>query len=67
MTAHDVQVATAAERDAVNAILILAFSGDPASRWTWPDPNAYLDAFPHFATAFGGLRIGVATSRYSWS
>ena len=58
MTTHDVQVATAAERDAVNAILTLAFSGDPASRWTWPDPKAYLEAFPHFAAAFGGAAFG---------
>jgi GNAT superfamily N-acetyltransferase len=68
MTPHSVKAATVAERDAVNAILTLAFSGDPASRWTWPDPKVYLDAFPHFATAFGGaafekgsaLRIGSA-------
>jgi len=32
MTTRDVQVATVAERDAVNAILTLAFSGDPATR-----------------------------------
>jgi len=68
MTTRDVQVATVAERDAVNAILTLAFSGDPASRWTWPDPKVYLEAFPHFAIAFGGaafakgsaLRVGSA-------
>jgi ribosomal protein S18 acetylase RimI-like enzyme len=68
MTTHDVQVATPAERDAVNAILTLAFSGDPASRWTWPDPKTFIEAFPHFATAFGGaafdkgsaLRVGSA-------
>ena len=68
MTTLDVQIATAAERDAVNAILTLAFSGDPASRWTWPDPETFIEAFPHFATAFGGaafdkgsaLRVGSA-------
>ena len=68
MTTRDVQVATVAERDAVNAILTLAFSSDPASRWTWPDPKVYLEAFPHFAIAFGGaafekgsaLRVGSA-------
>ena len=61
-------MATAAERDAVFAILTLAFSGDPATRWTWPEPKAYLEAFPHFAKAFGGaafengsaLRVGSA-------
>jgi ribosomal protein S18 acetylase RimI-like enzyme len=68
MTPHSVKAATMAERDAVNAILTLAFSGDPASRWTWPDSKVYLDAFPRFATAFGGaafekgsaLRVGSA-------
>jgi len=68
MTTRDVQAATVAERDAVFAILTLAFSGDPATRWTWPDPKAYIEAFPHFATAFGGvafekgsaLRVGSA-------
>ena len=62
------QTATAAEEAAVFAILTLAFSSDPATRWTWPDPKAYLEAFPHFAMAFGGaafekgsaLRIGSA-------
>ena len=68
MTTRDVQVATVAERDAVFAILTLAFSSDPATRWTWPEPKAYIEAFPHFATAFGGaafekgsaLRVGSA-------
>jgi ribosomal protein S18 acetylase RimI-like enzyme len=68
MTTRDVQAATMAEKDAVFAILTLAFSSDPASRWTWPEPKAYIEAFPHFATAFGGaafekgsaLRVGSA-------
>jgi ribosomal protein S18 acetylase RimI-like enzyme len=68
MTTHEVQVATTTERDEVGAILTLAFSGDPASRWTWPQPKTFIEAFPHFATAFGGaafdkgsaLRVGSA-------
>src|SRR5262245_23347777 len=66
MTTHevpiDVQVATPAERDAVGAILTLAFSGDPASRWTWPEPKTFIEAFPHFATAFGGAAFGKGTA-----
>ena len=54
MTTHKVETATAAEEAAVFAILTLAFGSDPATRWTWPDPKAYLGAFPHFAKAFGG-------------
>jgi ribosomal protein S18 acetylase RimI-like enzyme len=68
MTKLDVKVAAADEKAAVFAILALAFSGDPASRWTWPEAKAYLETFPHFATAFGGaafekgsaLRVGSA-------
>lgn len=45
---------TADEKSAVVAILTLAFSADPPSRWIWPDPKTYLEAFPQFAIAFGG-------------
>lgn len=58
----EVQVATAAERDAVGAILTLAFSGDPASRWTWPEPKTFIEAFPHFASAFGGAAFDKGTA-----
>ena len=54
MTTHKVETATATDEAAVIAILTLAFSNDPATRWTWPEPKAYLEAFPHFAKAFGG-------------
>ena len=58
MTTETVEAATAAEEAAVFAVLTLAFSNDPATRWTWPDPKAYLDAFPQFAKAFGGAAFG---------
>lgn len=58
MTTLDVKAAAADEKAAVFAILTLAFSTDPASRWTWPDPQTYLDAFPQFAMAFGGAAFG---------
>lgn len=54
MTTQTVQAATANEKSAVLAILTLAFSTDPATRWTWRDPKTYLEAFPQFAVAFGG-------------
>jgi ribosomal protein S18 acetylase RimI-like enzyme len=70
MTTHLVQTATMDDKAAVLAILTLAFSSDPATRWTWPDPKAYLEAFPHFAIAFGGAafargsahRVGAAAA-----
>jgi len=55
---QSLQSATADETAAVFAILTLAFSEDPATRWTWPDPQAYLEAFPRFAMAFGGAAFG---------
>lgn len=58
MTHHTVTGATAADEAAILAILTLAFSADPATRWTWPEPKAYLDAFPQFAKAFGGAAFG---------
>jgi len=51
-----VPIQTATASDEVPAIdaVVLAFSSDPAARWTWPDPHAYLQHFPRFAKAFGG-------------
>lgn len=49
-----VRSATPAEEAAAIATLTLAFGTDPATRWTWPDPQDYLNAFPRFAKAFGG-------------
>jgi ribosomal protein S18 acetylase RimI-like enzyme len=68
MTSFTVESAAAAEEAAVIDILMLAFASDPATRWTWPDPSAYLGAFARFARAFGGaafvhgsaLRVGTA-------
>jgi ribosomal protein S18 acetylase RimI-like enzyme len=54
MTSLGVTVATAADEAAVVDVLMLAFSSDPATRWTWPDPSAFLAAFARFARAFGG-------------
>jgi ribosomal protein S18 acetylase RimI-like enzyme len=38
---------------AIDAI-VLAFAADPATRWTWPDAQQYLQAMPRMAQAFGG-------------
>lgn len=47
--------ATPEDEDAVVQTLTLAFSADPAVRWTWPDPAQFLAHFPRFVRAFGGL------------
>jgi GNAT superfamily N-acetyltransferase len=36
------------------ATLTLAFSSDPAARWSWPDSDVFLESFPAFALALGG-------------
>ena len=47
-------VAAASESDAITKLLTLAFSGDPGTRATFPEPGRYLERFPLFAEAYGG-------------
>ena len=54
MISLSVEAAPAADEAAVVDTLMLAFASDPATRWTWPAPSAYLAAFAPFARAFGG-------------
>ncbi len=68
MTILSVQAASAGEEEAVFAVLTLAFSRDPASRWTWPEPKVYVEAFPRFARAFGGAAFDKGTAhRIGWA
>ncbi len=52
--AKTVETATPDDEAAAIATLTLAFAADPMTRWSWPDPRTYLDAFPKLARAFGG-------------
>jgi ribosomal protein S18 acetylase RimI-like enzyme len=54
MTAVTIKTATASDQAQAVAAVLLAFSGDPAARWTWPDPRQYLMHFPGFIQALGG-------------
>jgi ribosomal protein S18 acetylase RimI-like enzyme len=47
-------IATATDADKATAVLVLAFSSDPANRWAWPDPRQYLTGFPGFVQALAG-------------
>jgi ribosomal protein S18 acetylase RimI-like enzyme len=60
-----IKTATAADTERCLALLTLAFGGDPATRWTWPDPQQYLESFPRFARAFGGSAVGLGTAYYA--
>jgi GNAT superfamily N-acetyltransferase len=51
----DVRSATSeSEQQAVVAVITLAFSADPMTRWAFPDPATYLRVMPQLARAFGG-------------
>jgi ribosomal protein S18 acetylase RimI-like enzyme len=54
MTMPIVKTATASDEAPAIAVVVLAFSADPAVRWTWPDPQQYLRHFPGLVQAFGG-------------
>lgn len=49
-----IRTATPSDEAAIAAVLLLAFSTDPATRWTWPEPQQYLEHFPKFIKALGG-------------
>jgi ribosomal protein S18 acetylase RimI-like enzyme len=53
---------TRPEVDQAVAVLCLAFSSDPAARWTYPGPHAYVSYFPRFVRAFGGKAIEYDTA-----
>ena len=40
--------------EAAASVITLAFSSDPVARWTYPDPDQYLEYFPRFIKAFAG-------------
>jgi ribosomal protein S18 acetylase RimI-like enzyme len=49
-----IKTATASDEASVIAAVVLAFSADPAARWTWPESNQFLTHFPSFVKVFGG-------------
>jgi ribosomal protein S18 acetylase RimI-like enzyme len=56
-----VTVIEPADAERAIATVMLAFSADPATRWTYPDPHRYLDHFPAIARAFGGRAVAHRT------
>ena len=62
MAGIEVRTAGTGERDAVIAVLTLAFSVDPPSRWLFPSARSYLSTFPGFAAAFGGPAFSDGTA-----
>ena len=53
---------TPSEVEQAVAVIALAFSSDPAARWTYPDPHVYLTYFPRIVRAFGGKAFEHSTA-----
>ena len=64
MTTPTIKTATAADADPAIAVVTLAFSADPAARWTWSDPQQYLRHFPSFVQAFGSKAFTHGSAYY---
>lgn len=64
MTTPTIKTATTADEAPVTAVVILAFSADPAARWTWPDPRQYLVHFPSFVKMLGGKAFAHGSAYY---
>lgn len=62
MTSTVIKSATPRDLEAVADVLTLAFSTDPAARWSWANPQRYLASFPRFARAFGGEAFARGTA-----
>jgi ribosomal protein S18 acetylase RimI-like enzyme len=54
MATPTIKTATTSDEAQAIAAVVLAFGADPAARWTWPDPQQYLEHFPTFIKAMGG-------------
>lgn len=59
-----IKTATQSDEAAATAVVVLAFSGDPAARWAWPDPAEYLRNFPGFVKVFGGNAFAHQSAYY---
>jgi ribosomal protein S18 acetylase RimI-like enzyme len=64
MAEQIIKTATASDEASLIAVVVLAFSADPAARWTWPDPQQYLRHFPTFVKALGGKAFAQGGAYY---
>jgi GNAT superfamily N-acetyltransferase len=53
-TTRAVATTESSQAEQAIAVIVLAFSTDPAARWSYPDPDRYLTHFPAIVRAFGG-------------
>jgi ribosomal protein S18 acetylase RimI-like enzyme len=64
MAEPTIKTSTASDEASIIAVMVLAFSADPAARWTWRDPQQYLRHFPAFVKALGGKAFSNASAYY---
>ena len=64
MAALTIKTATASDAAPAIDVVVLAFSADPAARWTWSDPQQYLRHFPSFVRVLGGKAFVHGSSYY---
>jgi ribosomal protein S18 acetylase RimI-like enzyme len=64
MKTPSINTATMSDETPAIDVLVLAFSADPAARWTWPDPNQYLSHFPSFVRVLGGNAFAHESAHY---
>jgi GNAT superfamily N-acetyltransferase len=57
-----IKTASPSDQSRAISVLTLAFSVDPMARWSLPDPEKYLAAFPSITKAFGGSAFGKGTA-----
>jgi GNAT superfamily N-acetyltransferase len=50
------------QAERVFGVITLAFAADPASRWLFPEAEAYLRHFPAFVRALGGAALPARTA-----
>jgi ribosomal protein S18 acetylase RimI-like enzyme len=60
-----VKVVAASEAERAIAVIVLAFTRDPASRWAFADPHRYLTHFPELVRKFGGKAFAHDTGLYA--
>jgi GNAT superfamily N-acetyltransferase len=58
----DVVIADVANEARVVSVVTLAFAADPASRWLFPEPEAFLRHFPTFIRGLGGAALEEGTA-----
>ena len=63
-TAQAVTTTSPTDLERAVSVIVLAFSADPAARWTYPEPQQYLIHFPAAVRAFGGKAITHGTCHH---